>query len=168
MCASWLCTHANVILLPKLRVKEGVQLRHKDASGEVSYHRNLGKDTVRSMLNIAHCKFFARLERMTSLFQNCKLLEVDEAYTTQQCGRCKSRYKPPGETYKCRNKNCGYVGLRDGNAARQILLRWLVLTDEALAQKPATSSSSSHRCHRNQLGGNANSKSSTEEASSNT
>lgn len=47
----------------------------------------------------------------------------DEAYTTQTCPRCHSRYKPKGRNYKC--PACGFEYHRDGVSALNIRQKYL-------------------------------------------
>ncbi len=44
-----------------------------------------------------------------------------EAYTSQTCPMCKTRKKPKGRNYRCKNKKCGFVGHRDVVGAANIL-----------------------------------------------
>ena len=49
-----------------------------------------------------------------------EFVEVNPQYTSQQCGRCRTRNSPGrSETYRCRS--CGSVADRDVNAAINIL-----------------------------------------------
>jgi len=49
--------------------------------------------------------------------------KINEAYTTQSCPHCGSRYKPTGRIYRC--KHCGFVGVRDEVGAANILNKHL-------------------------------------------
>jgi putative transposase len=42
-----------------------------------------------------------------------KLEMENEAYTTQTCPVCGHRHKPAGRLYRCRNKDCNFVSVRD-------------------------------------------------------
>lgn len=69
---------------------------------------------------------FAQLE--TFLRYKCALsgvpvIEVDPAYTSQDCSRCGSRHKPDGKVFRC--GSCGRTAHRDVNAAFNIARRGL-------------------------------------------
>ena len=49
------------------------------------------------------------------------VIEVDPAYTSQDCSRCGERNKPNGKSYRC--SSCGHIDHRDSNAAFVIAKR---------------------------------------------
>lgn len=50
-----------------------------------------------------------------------KLKKDNEAYTSQTCPACGHRHKPAGRIYKCKNKECNFVGVRDNVGAINFL-----------------------------------------------
>lgn len=54
-----------------------------------------------------------------------ELVKINEAYTSQTCPACGHRHKPAGRTYKCKNKNCDFVGVRDEVGSINILNKYI-------------------------------------------
>jgi len=54
---------------------------------------------------------------------NAELIEISEAYTSQTCPVCGSKYKPTGRNYIC--KKCGYTNHRDIVGAINILSKYI-------------------------------------------
>ncbi len=64
---------------------------------------------------------FAQLEtfiRYKCALRGVPVIEVDPAYTSQDCSRCGSRHKPAGKVFQC--GSCGQTTHRDVNAAFNI------------------------------------------------
>ena len=114
--AKYLCREYNVILWPTF---ETSKMARKTGS------RCLPNKVVRRLMRWRHYGFKqVLLHKARTHHRDVRVLFVSEAYTTQTCGCCGSLYKPGGsEEYDC--PTCGVKMDRDGNAARNILLRWL-------------------------------------------
>ena len=107
--AKWLCENYNYIYLPKL-----------------NFHncKNLNKKSKAKLASFRHCSFFDRLMYKTREYSNCKVLEVNESFTSKTCSNCgfqKENLKNK-DIYKC--KNCKIVIERDINASKNIMLRY--------------------------------------------
>lgn len=113
--ASWLVQTYRTILIPTFESSQMV----------ARWSRKLNNKTARTMLGWAHYGFRQTLKQRAELQAGCTVIEVDEPYTSQTCGRCGSLYKTGDKIYRCRNTACGYVADRDFNGARCILLRYL-------------------------------------------
>nr|UMO78250.1 HTH OrfB IS605 superfamily domain containing protein [Pandoravirus belohorizontensis] len=100
-------------------------------------HRRIGRKTARSMYAWAHYRFRERLIHKASQYDWCSVVTVREDYTSKTCGAC-GRLTNVGssDVFRCAHSDCGFVGGRDRNAARNILLRFLT------EHGPSTSSSS--------------------------
>lgn len=64
---------------------------------------------------------FAQLEtflRYKCALRGVPVIEVNPAYTSQDCSRCGSRHKPNGKLFSC--ESCGHNDHRDSNAAFNI------------------------------------------------
>lgn len=86
--------------------------------------RKIRSKTVRSMLTWAHYRFKQVLKHQASK-RGCVVLDVGEAHTSKTCGKCGHRHAKLGgsKVHKC--PNCGTESPRDGNGARNIMLRAL-------------------------------------------
>jgi putative transposase len=121
----WLVERYRVVLLPKFDTQDMVC--------KSRCYRRIGSRTARSMLTWSHYRFRQRLLAKTREYPWCKMLLVDEAYTSRTCGRC--GHAGPSfasKTFRCRSSDgCDFVCDRDLNGARNILLRYL--TESGLA-----------------------------------
>lgn len=120
----WLCQNHRVILLPKFNVSDMTKKEKQKRDGTIRV-RCLSKLTTRQMLAWCHFRFRQRLLFKSQEFPWCKVIICDEYNTTRTCGCCgKLNYSVgKSETFQC--NSCSYVGGRDINAARNILLRFL-------------------------------------------
>uniref|UniRef100_A0A6C0CC42 Transposase n=1 Tax=viral metagenome TaxID=1070528 RepID=A0A6C0CC42_9ZZZZ len=81
---------------------------------------------ARKTIGMCHGKFMERLKAKVESIKECELLIVKEDYTSQTCGRCGILHKVGIErVFIC--PNCGLDQDRDTNAARNILMRGLLL-----------------------------------------
>lgn len=59
--------------------------------------------------------------RYKGKLRGVEIVKINEAYSTQTCPLCGHRHKPSGRNYKCTNKDCDFVGIRDNVGAANIL-----------------------------------------------
>jgi IS605 OrfB family transposase len=107
--AKWLVTNYDCVFIPRLNF-------HKC--------KNLNKRSKRNLATFSHCAFLERLFDKTREFKNCKVIEVNESYTSKTCSKCGYQ----NETLRNKNVfNCNDCKLkigRDSNAAKNIMLRY--------------------------------------------
>jgi len=120
--SKWLCENYTTVLLPKFETQKMVSRAR----------RRFGSKTARAMLTWSHYRFRQRLQDKTREYPWCKVIEVDEHYTSKTCGQCGVIHWKLGKakTFVCPSKSCQTVADRDLNAARNILLRYLTLNNE--------------------------------------
>jgi putative transposase len=83
----------------------------------------LPKIVRRDMMTLSHYKFKQRLQDKCNLLNGCHVEIVNEAYTSQCCGKCgKLKIINGDDIYKC---ICGYIENRDINGARNIYLKYV-------------------------------------------
>lgn len=111
----WLVTHYRVVLIPPFATQ---QMIRKGA-------RCIGKKTVREMLAWSHYRFRMNLIAKTREHPWCRVVVVDEAYTSKTCGRCGHIHQNLGANKRFRCPACGFAVDRDLNGARNILIRYL-------------------------------------------
>jgi putative transposase len=113
--AKWLCQEHDVVLLPEFETQRMIR------RGQ----RRLRSKTVRAMVTWAHYRFRQRLVAKAREYAGCRVILVDEAYTSKTCGRCGCIHRGLGGSKVFRCPCCGLVADRDLHAARNILLRYL-------------------------------------------
>jgi hypothetical protein len=93
--ASWLLRTNHVIVIPQFGVRSMTARRG----------RTLSKATVRLMLALAHGRFLSILRMMKRRFPWCKVIVVDEKYTSKLCGNCVRIHEKLGsnKVFKCPN-----------------------------------------------------------------
>lgn len=118
----WLVTNYNYILLPKFETSKMVQKKN----------RKIGCMTVSAMMMWSHYSFQQRLINKTREYPWCKVLIVDEQYTSKTCGICGNihQYLGSNKIFNC--PKCKIEMDRDVNAARNIYLRFLTLNKKEL------------------------------------
>ena len=91
--------------------------------------RKITKKTVRTMLTWSHYKFRQLLLHRAKRESDCTVIICDEAYTSKTCGKCGKIHDKLGgnKVFKCPQPGCNHVADRDFDAARKILIRYLVL-----------------------------------------
>ena len=114
----WLCDNYEVILIPEFRVSQMVNKKNK---------RKIRSKTARQMCTWAHYRFRKMLEAKAQTYQRCRVIVVQEPYTTKTCGGCGELNEKIGskKVFICPFDNCDYEADRDISAARNILLRFL-------------------------------------------
>ena len=115
--AKWLCECYEVVLLPSF---ETSQMLRKG-------QRRIGSKTARSMATWSHYRFKQRLLAKAREYPWCKVLIVDEAYTSKTCGMCGHIHQTLRGNKVFRCPHCSFEIDRDVNGARNILLRFLTL-----------------------------------------
>ena len=89
--------------------------------------RFIYKKTVRGMYSWRHYIFMQRPLAKTELVSACTVIECDEPYTSKTCVACDSIHKNLGRRKVFACPECGYWADRDASAARNIMLRYLII-----------------------------------------
>lgn len=113
--AKWLVTHYRVVLIPAFESQRMASRAR----------RKISSKTSRSMMTWSHYRFRQTLLAKSELYEHCKVIVCDEAYTSKTCGQCGKIKTDLGSSKTFRCRPCGYVADRDISAARNILLRYL-------------------------------------------
>jgi transposase len=131
LAAGYLLDNFQRILLPEFRVSEMVQ-KKDEYSGK---RRRIRKVTVKDMMGYGHYKFRKRLEARGG---SERVFLCLENHTTKTCGLCLTQNHGVGSAkqFKCVNQACGLVAGRDVHAARNILLKHVMLPQSAGASQP--------------------------------
>ena len=119
--AKWLCENYQTILLPKFESSRMVRCGK----------RNISSRSARAMLTWSHYRFRQRLLDKVVLYgSDRRVIVCDEAYTSKMCGQCGyiNRKLGAGKTFTC--PACRSCIDRDVNGARNVLLRFLTLTND--------------------------------------
>ena len=115
--AKWIVEQYHTVLLPEFQTQNMVK------KGQ----RKIKSKTARAMLTWSHYRFRQRLLNKTREYPWCKVILCDEHYMSKTCGNCGNIQNIGGsKVYKC--KNCRVEMDRDVNGARNILLRYLTLS----------------------------------------
>ena len=106
----WLCQNYNTIIIPKLNFHNFKQMSKKNRT---------------KMSLWSHCAFVDRLVDKSKEFLNCKVIIVQEDFTSKTCGNCGFIKKDLGkaETFNC--DKCSLCIDRDTNGSRNIFLKYL-------------------------------------------
>lgn len=115
--AKYLCKHFNLIIIPKFEI-QGMIRRGQ---------RRINSITARKMVTWAHYRFRQRLMAKAREYPNCRIMVVNEAYTSKTCGRCGRLNQNLGGNKVFRCRYCGLEGDRDVLGARNILIKMLSL-----------------------------------------
>lgn len=109
--AKFLVTHYKTIFIGKFSTK-----------GVVSKKRNLAKICKQPIIHLKHFQFRMRLKEKAEEY-GCNLICVNEAYTSQACGKCGTKNKKLGgaKVYHCSDPSCNFEYDRDFNGARNIM-----------------------------------------------
>lgn len=106
----FLCENYKNIYIPKLT-----------KNNDIIKNKRLRSKTIRQMVVLGHCKFVEKLKTKAKDYNNIKIHEITEEYTSQTCLKCHNRTKTQKEIYKCRA--CGFKIDRDVLGSRNILLK---------------------------------------------
>lgn len=124
----WLVENFRVVLLPEFETQQMVK----------RLNRKIGSKTARAMLTWSHYRFKMRLLNKTREYPWCKILIVDENYTSKTCGCCGYLHQKLGSSKTFRCPKCRLETDRDIHAARNILLRFLTLNCERVESNDST------------------------------
>ena len=115
--ASYLVSNYKVVFIPTFETSSMV-LKSK---------RRINTKSVRSMLTWSHYRFKQLLTSMSDR-HGVIIVETNESYTSQTCGKCGYVHTKLGgnKVFKC--PECGYVADRDANGAFNIMLKALAGT----------------------------------------
>jgi IS605 OrfB family transposase len=110
--ANYLCKKFSKIIIGNLSTK-----------GIISKSNNLPKIVKKQCVALSHCLFKQRLQSKADEY-DCKVVVMDESYTSKTCGSCGDINHSLGssKSFKC---SCGFKCDRDINGARNIMLKYL-------------------------------------------
>ena len=113
--SNFLCKFFDTIKVGMIKTRSIVSKNKKKQSMNPEHRRKM--NTLNTF------QFIQRLKTKAEEYENTKVIEIDEAYTTQECSECGVRNEVgSSRTYHC--KSCGFNRLdRDLNAARNISKR---------------------------------------------
>lgn len=121
--AKYLCENFTTILLPLFETRHMVS----------RIKRRIGSKTVRAMLTWSHFQFRRRLIDKSREYPWCRVIIVDEAFTSKTCTHCGFIHSNLGKSKTFNCPQC-FVSLdRDANGARNILLKFL--TEHKMAEE---------------------------------
>jgi putative transposase len=133
--ALWLCRYYKIILLPKFDVQNMVRRKPKKNDKNDYKPRKINRKVAYNMVKLSHYKFRSFLMHKAEEYGN-KVVICNERCTTRTCGNCGLQNLEVGgkEIFICKN-GCKTVMGRDHNAARNILIKYLIdneiTTDDA-------------------------------------
>lgn len=109
--AKWLCENYTNVYIPRLNFHDCKKLNRKSKAKMSAYR---------------HCEFLNLLQDKTREYTSCKVLEVNESYTSKTCSRCGNQKNNlrNKDVYNCDNGGCGLEMGRDTNASKNIMLRY--------------------------------------------
>lgn len=113
--AKWLCSNYNLILLPSFETQQMLK----------KFGRKINSKAAKAMSTWSHYKFKQHLLNKSREYANCEVVICTEEYTTKTCGSCGELHNKIGaaKTFMC--PHCDFVGDRDINGARNILIKYL-------------------------------------------
>jgi hypothetical protein len=118
----------SVLLIPRFSAQGRVRKSVKKDGTERVKGRNIGKGTVKAMLNWAHYSQRQRLLQLADRTEGFTVIEVVEPWTSRTCSACGYLVpKTSSKTFQCGQERCGMTCDRDLNAAKNILLRYVLL-----------------------------------------
>jgi transposase len=114
--AHWLCRTADDIVLGKFHIPSIIR-------------GGIAASTKWVLLRQRHCLFRQRLLHVCGQYSGVEMHLQNEAYTSKTCTNCGLLNEGLGASKVFECPHCGKKFDRDGNAARNIMLRWLVEKD---------------------------------------
>jgi transposase len=113
----------SVLLIPRFLPQSMVRKSKKDDTERVR-RRDIGKGTVKAMLNWAHYSQHQRLLQLADRTEGFTVIEVVEPWTSRTCSSCGYlARKTSSKVFQCGQDACRMSCDRDLNAAKNILLR---------------------------------------------
>ena len=110
--AKWLCENYKYIFLPRL-----------------NFHacKNLYRKEKAKLASLRHCEFLNLLQDKSREYPGCKVLEVNESYTSKTCSECghENTYNKSERMVTC--TGCKKTNGRDINASKNIMLRFFTM-----------------------------------------
>lgn len=120
------------------RCGDGKQKNEKKTVDHVWYGgtRKINKTVARSMMALRHYAFRQHLLHVAKNYGTVVHVTTEE-YTSKTCGQCGRLNERLGssKTFVCPQEGCGFVGDRDANAARNILIRFF--TTQPAGRRPS-------------------------------
>jgi putative transposase len=113
----WTCKNNSTIFLLKFETQKMV----------FRSRRKIISKTVRNMLTWNNYKFKKRLMNKAREYPNFRVIICDEEYTSQTCSECGYLHRKIGGLKKFKCPGCHQESDRDFNAARNILLKNMIL-----------------------------------------
>jgi putative transposase len=113
----WTCENNNTIFLPKFETQTMV----------FRSRRKISSKTARNMLTWSHYRFKTRFMNKTREYPNCRVIICGEEYTSQTCSECGYFHCKVGDSKKFKRPGCHQESDRNFNAARNILLKNMIL-----------------------------------------
>ena len=107
--AKFLCENYNAILISKLNFHTMKKLTKRNKNKLKSYR---------------HCEFVDLLINKAKTYKDCKVLVVNEAFTSKTCCNCGHIHEKLGNNSEFICPNCNLEILRDANGAIGIFLRY--------------------------------------------
>jgi putative transposase len=113
--SKFLCQNYDAVLLPDFQSQQMVETKKRNIRGK----------TVRQLLTWCHYKFKQIIKAKAKRY-NCLIVPCEEWYTSKTCSECGNIDDKLGgnKIYKC--KSCDSIMDRDLNAAKIILLKFLI------------------------------------------
>jgi len=112
--AKWLCTHFDLIVLPRFATKEMIQREN----------RTIGKRTARGLQMLAFHRFEQRLLAMAKR-HGCKVVICSEEWTSKTCSSCGHINMNLGGSLLFCCESCAFMADRDMIGALNILIKFV-------------------------------------------
>jgi putative transposase len=112
----WVCENYSTIFPPKFETQKMASKRQ----------RKINSKTARKMLTWSHYRFKTWLMNKAREYPNCRVI-ICEEYTSQTCSECGYLHCKIGGSKKFKCPGCNQESDRDFNAARNILLKNMIL-----------------------------------------
>jgi putative transposase len=113
----WTCENYNTIFLPKFETQKMV----------FRSRRKINSKIARKMLTWSHYRFKMRLMNKAREYASCRVIICGEEYTSQTCSECGYLHRKIGSSKKLKCPGCHQESDRNFNAARNILLKSMIL-----------------------------------------
>jgi transposase len=130
--AKWLCTHFDLILLPRFGTSEMIRRTN----------RTIGKRTARGLQMLAFHRFEERLKAMAAR-HGCTVVICSEEWTSKTCPSCRHINMDLGSSLLFCCENCAFTSDRDFVGALNILAKFVAdhRQQQRRAQQPQAQAS---------------------------